>query len=393
MRSLAILGATGSIGRSTLSVVEAFPDRFRVVALAAGRNLALLRRQVERHRPELVAVAGDDAARELASSLPGVEVASGTAGLAAVACHPEADLVVAALVGSIGLAPTVAAIRAGKDIALANKETLVVAGALVMAEVARAGVNLLPVDSEHNAIHQALRVGPPGAVRRLLLTASGGPFRTWSAERIRSATVADALAHPTWRMGPKISVDSATMMNKGLEVIEAHHLFDAPAERIDGVVHPQSLVHSLVEYVDGTLIAQLSVNDMRVPILYALGWPERLVTPLAPLDLVAAGSLTFEAPDGARFPALGLARAALAAGGEMPAVLNAANEVAVALFLDGGCPFPAITDAIARTMDRWAARNRPLVDLEQAFAADREARRYASEALGKCCRSGDGSRG
>lgn len=393
MKSIAVLGSTGSIGRSTQSVVEAFPDRFRIVALAAGHNLEALRQQVRRHRPELVSVADSAEARRLAAELPGTVVLAGAEGLQAVACHPSADLVVAALVGSIGLAPTVAAIRAGKDVALANKETLVVAGALVMAEVARAGIHLLPVDSEHNAIHQALRVGPPGSVRRLLLTASGGPFRTWPAERIRAATVADALAHPTWRMGPKITVDSATLVNKGLEVIEAHHLFAMPAAQIDVLVHPQSLVHSLVEYVDGTLIAQLSVNDMRFPILYALGWPERLTSPLLSLDLVSAGTLTFEAPDPERFPALDLARAALEDGGEMPAVLNAANEVAVASFLAGRCSFPDISATIARTMERWAARNRPLADLEQAFAADHAARHLATELLRKCDPASRGSEG
>jgi len=383
VRRLALLGATGSIGRSTLDVVEAFPERFEVATMAAGRNIALLERQLERHRPVLVAVADEADAARLRRDHPGLEVVSGPDGLVAAACHVEVDLVVAALVGSVGLVPTLEAVRRGIDVALANKETLVVAGDLVMAEAARTGAAILPVDSEHNAIHQALRVGPPEGVRRILLTASGGPFRTWPTERIRAATVADALAHPTWSMGPKITVDSATMMNKGLEIIEAHHLFGLPSQLIDVVVHPQSLVHSLVEYVDGTLIAQLSVNDMRFPILYALAYPERLPSPMAPLDLVQAGTLTFEAPDPGRFPALSLARAALEAGGEMPAVLNAANEVAVARFLHGGLPFPAITDTIAAVMDAWQARNRPLADLEQALAVDREARRLAAERLGK----------
>jgi 1-deoxy-D-xylulose-5-phosphate reductoisomerase len=381
VKSIALLGATGSIGTSTLSVVEAFPDRFRVVAMAAGRNLDAVREQALRHCPRTVSVADPDGAASLARDLPGIRVTSGAEGLLEVACHPQADLVVSALVGSVGLEPTVAAIREGKDIALANKETLVVAGDLVMDEAARHGVDVLPVDSEHNAIHQALRVGPEHAVRRLLLTASGGPFRTWSIDRIRGATVEDALAHPTWDMGAKITVDSATLFNKGLEIIEAHHLFGVPEDRIDVLVHPQSLVHSLVEYVDGTLIAQLSVNDMRFPILYALAWPERLVTPLEPLDLVAAGRLDFEQPDTDRFPALDLARQALRAGGEMPAVLNAANEVAVQAFLGRRCAFPAITAAVAAVLDRWAGRNRPLTDLEQALSADREARRIAAEYL------------
>jgi len=382
MKSLAILGSTGSIGRSTLSVVESFPDRFRVVALAAGRNLALFREQVARHRPQVVAVADPADAAALTIEL-GQRVVAGAEGLLEVACHPDVQMVMAAMVGAAGLRPTLSAIRDGKDIALANKETLVVAGEVVMREVARAGVNLLPVDSEHNAIHQALRVGPTGSSARLILTASGGPFRTWTAERIAEASPADALAHPTWRMGPKITVDSATMVNKGLEIIEAHHLFGFPEERIAVVLHPQSLVHSLVEYIDGTLIAQLSVNDMRFPILYALAWPERLPSPLPKLDLAAVGSLGFETPDVEKFPALELARAALRAGGEMPAVLNAANEVAVAAFLAGRLSFPAIAATIARTLEGWQVRNRPLGSLEQAEAVDGEARALASRLIEK----------
>jgi len=391
MKRLAVLGSTGSIGTSTLSVVEAFPERFEVVALAAGRNLERLREQVGRHRPSMVAVAERDDALALERELDGARVLWGDEGLVEVACHEDADITVSALVGSLGLAPTLAAIRAGKDIALANKETLVVAGELVMAETARQGVNLLPVDSEHNAIHQGLRVGPAESVRRLLLTASGGPFRTWPAERVRRATVDDALAHPTWKMGPKISVDSATMMNKGLEIIEAVHLFGVPEDRIAVVVHPQSLVHSLVEYEDGTLIAQLSTNDMRFPILYALSWPERLPSPLPPLDLVSAATLTFEAPDDERFPAMGLARAAIRAGGELPAVLNAANEVAVAAFLAGRVPLTAIPAAVEAALDTWEARNRPLRDLEQALEADAEARRATSRWLEEFPPSGQGS--
>ncbi len=383
MKGVAVLGSTGSIGTSTLSVIESFPDRFRAVALAAGGNLELLADQARRHRPRLVSVRRREDAERLARELPGVEVTWGHEGLEAVACAADADVVLAALVGSVGLVPTLAAIGAGKDIALANKETLVVAGELVMAAAARAGVQLLPVDSEHNALHQALCGGPRSSVRRLLLTASGGPFRTWSAERIRHATVEDALAHPTWSMGPKITVDSATMMNKGLEIIEARHLFDVPEERIGVVVHPQSLVHSLVEYVDGTLLAQLSITDMRFPIQYALTWPERVATPLPFLDLVEAATLTFEAPDPERFPALKLARQALREGGEMPAVLNAANEEAVAAFLERRLAFTAIAEVTRVTMERWAAHNRPLGSLEQALAADAEARTMARDAVGK----------
>ncbi len=382
MKRIAILGSTGSIGTSTLAVLAAFPDRFKVVALGAGRNIALLRQQIADHQPKMVAVAEPEDALALAKEMPGIKVLSGREGLLEVACHPAAEMLMSALVGSVGLEPTMAAIAAGKDIALANKETLVVAGDLVMNEVAKAGVNLVPVDSEHNAIHQALRVGPIDAVRRLLLTASGGPFRTWSDAQIRSATVADALAHPTWQMGAKITIDSATMINKGLEIIEAHHLFDMPADRIDVLVHPQSLVHSLVEYIDGSQIAQLAVSDMRLPILYALAWPERLSSPVAALDLVKAGQLSFEEPDEQRFPALGLARSALAAGGEMPAVLNASNEVAVKAFLQERLPFWGIAATISAVLDAWVDRNRPLTTLEQALAADAEARSLTEQRLG-----------
>jgi len=377
VKRLAVLGSTGSIGTSTLSVVEAFPDRYRVEALAAGVNLEVLRPQIAVHRPSVVAVRHQKDAIALAGEFPATRFTSGPEGLEEVACAGEADTVVAALVGSVGLAPTLAAIHAGKNIALANKETLVVAGDVVMAAAADAGVDILPVDSEHNAIHQALRVGPADRVRRLILTASGGPFRTWSAEEIGRATLEQTLNHPTWKMGPKITVDSATMMNKGLEIIEAHHLFGVPSEAIDVLVHPQSLVHSLVEYVDGTLMAQLSVNDMRFPIMYALAWPDRLDSPLPALDLAQVGQLTFEAPDPIRFPALRLARQALEAGGEMPAVMNAANEVAVAAFLEGACAFLDITLTVEAVMDRWASQNRPLTDLEQALAADDEGRHLA----------------
>jgi 1-deoxy-D-xylulose-5-phosphate reductoisomerase len=381
-KSLAVLGSTGSIGSSTLSVVEAFPDRFRAVALAAGRNIEVLRRQIRQHRPRFVAVAEKQDAEALAEDFPELGVAWGEGALIEAACHPDADMIMAALVGSVGLMPTVAAIRAGKDVALANKETLVVAGALVVREAAEAGVSLLPVDSEHNAIHQALRVGPEGRVRRLILTASGGPFRTWPSADIETATRSDALAHPTWKMGAKITIDSATMMNKGLEIIEAHHLFGMPEDRIEILVHPQSLVHSLVEYVDGTLIAQLSINDMRFPILYALAWPERLPSPLAPLDLSEVAQLSFEAHDPDRFPATELAREALRSGGEMPAVLNAANEIAVQAFLEDRCAFGRITSTVREVLDNWQGRNRGLESVEQALAADREARRLAIELIG-----------
>ena len=383
MKTIAVLGSTGSIGTSTLSVVEAFPDRFQVVALAAGRNIELLREQVAHHKPQMVAVARAEDAQTLAREFEETRFVDGLDGVEEVASFEAAQMVVSALVGSVGLAPTVAAIRTGKDIALANKETLVVAGALVMAEVEHAGINLLPVDSEHAALHQALATARPDSVARLILTASGGPFRTWSSKQIAEATVADALAHPTWKMGPKITIDSATMMNKGLEIIEAHHLFAMPEDLIDVVVHPESLIHSIVEFVDGSLIAQMAPNDMRLPVLHALSWPDRLPHQMPGLDLLTAPPMTFEAPDEERFPSLRLARAALRAGGEMPAVLNAANEVAVAAFLDESCTLPAIVATIDATLDRWSARNRPLASIEQALAADRDARDVAKEELRK----------
>jgi 1-deoxy-D-xylulose-5-phosphate reductoisomerase len=382
MKRLAILGSTGSIGTSTLDLVRCHPDRFRVVALAAGRNLTELRRQILEHRPSLVSVASTDDAAILASEFPEIEVAAGAEGLHRAACHHDAEMVVSALVGAVGLMPTVAAIRSGKDIALANKETLVIAGKLIMAEARKADVQLLPVDSEHSALHQMLGARPNNAVTKLVLTASGGPFRTWTASRMGGATIDQALAHPTWRMGPKISVDSATMMNKGLEIIEAHHLFAMPEDRIDVVIHPQSVVHALVEFADKTLLAQLSANDMRSSILYALGWPESLTSPVETLDLAVVGRLDFFPPDGDRFPTLGLARAALRSGGEMPAALNAANEVAVEAFLAGGCPFHQIAATIDAVMEKWNSRNRPLRSIEQAMETDLEARRMAAAVLG-----------
>lgn len=383
MKRLAILGSTGSIGTSTLDVVARFPDRFEVVALAAGRNLALAAEQVRRFRPRLLAVADEEGARRLRLELPGVEVMAGEAGRVAVATHPDATAVVGALVGALGLVPSWRALELGKDLLLANKETLVVAGALVMDLARGTGSRVLPIDSEHNAIHQALRAGNPEAVRRLVLTASGGPFRTFSAAELERVTVEQALAHPTWRMGAKITVDSATMMNKGLEIIEAHHLFGVEEARIDLVVHPQSRVHSLVEFVDGTLIAQLSVNDMRFPILYALAYPERLPSPIGFLDLVEVGALTFEPADEVRFPALRLAREALRAGGGMPAVMNAANEVAVGAFLDRRLRFVDIARVVEEVVGASRLASRPLASLADALAADAEGRALAARVVAK----------
>ncbi len=383
MKRLAILGSTGSIGTATLDVVARFPAEFEVVALAAGRNLALLAEQVRTWRPRLVAVAEESHAAELRRAFPRVEVASGAAGREAVATHPDATTVVSALVGALGLVPTWRALALGREVALANKETLVAAGDLVMAAAAAAGGRVLPIDSEHNALHQALRVGPRSAVRRLILTASGGPFRTWSAEALAHVTVEQALAHPTWRMGAKITVDSATMMNKGLEIIEAHHLFGVPGESIAVVVHPESRVHSLVEYADGTLIAQLSVNDMRFPILYALSYPDRLPSPLGFLDLAEVGALHFEPADERRFPSLRLAREALGAGGTVPAVLSAANEVAVAAFLANRLPFAGIPAVVEAATAREAAQAHTLRVMEDALAADARGRAWAAEEIAK----------
>jgi 1-deoxy-D-xylulose-5-phosphate reductoisomerase len=383
-KRIAILGSTGSVGEQTLALVEAFPERYRAVALAAGRNLDKLAQQVTRFRPELVSVATPEGARELRHRLGDAKVAIevGEAGLAAVAAHP-ADLVVSSLVGAIGLAPTLAAIRAGRDVALANKEVLVTAGALVLREVRARGVTLLPVDSEHSAIFQALAGQRREDVARLLLTASGGPFRTWDERRIARATVEEALAHPNWSMGPKITIDSATLMNKGLEVIEARWLFDMPPERVEVIVHPQSIVHSLVEFRDGSVLAQLGLPDMRVPIAVALAHPERLPLDLR-LDLSAVGRLDFEAPDRKRFPCLDLAYAALAADEAAPAVLNAANEVAVAAFLAGRIAFPAIAATNAAVLDAHAGRHRgaTLRDLRDVQEADAWGRAQARARVG-----------
>lgn len=383
MTDLTILGSTGSIGEQTLAVVAAHPARFRVRALAAGKNVAKLAAQVERFRPALVSVGDATAAAELRRVLPdvSVEIAHGDAGLEAVALA-DADVVVAGLVGAIGLRPTLAALRAGRRVALANKEVLVMAGALVVREAARWGSELLPVDSEHSAIFQALAGQRREDVARIVLTASGGPFRTWSGERIACATREEALRHPNWAMGPKITVDSATLMNKGLEVIEARWLFDLPPAQVGVVVHPESIVHSLVEFIDGSLLAQLGLPDMRAPIALALAWPERLALDVPRLDLAALGRLHFEEPDLARFPCLRLAYEALAGGEAAPAALNAANEVAVAAFLAGEIGFPSIAATCDAVLDAFLARPAAaLRDLDDVLAVDDWARRAARERL------------
>jgi 1-deoxy-D-xylulose-5-phosphate reductoisomerase len=392
MRRLAVLGSTGSVGEQALAVAEAFPDRYAVVALAAGRNVEKLADQVRRFEPEVVSVV-DAAAADLLRERLGrddLAVEWGAGGLDAVATH-AADLVVAGLVGAVGLRPTLAAIRAGRDIALANKEVLVTAGALVLREARARGVTLLPVDSEHSAIFQALAGQRREDVARLILTASGGPFRTWTPERIARATVEQALDHPNWDMGPKITIDSATLMNKGLEVIEARWLFDVPPEQVDIVVHPQSIVHSMVEFQDGSVLAQLGLPDMRVPIAVALAHPERLPLDWPRLDLAALGRLDFETPDRKRFPCLDLAYAALAADEAAPAVLNAANEVSVAAFLAGEISFPAIAAANAGVLDAHVARATAatLRDLKDVAEADAWARDCARAWLASPKGAGD----
>jgi 1-deoxy-D-xylulose-5-phosphate reductoisomerase len=377
LKRLAILGATGSIGQSTLQVVEAFPDAFRVVALAGGRNVDVLEQQALRFGPSLVATADPEGAGRLRERLgPATRVVDGLDGLIEAARHPEADLVVCGIVGAAGLRPAYAAVDAGRDIALANKEALVVGGAFLTARAEATGARILPVDSEHNALHQCLRGESAAEVRRLWLTASGGPFRSWDAARLATATPAEALRHPTWKMGPKITIDSATLMNKGLEVIEAHWLFGVPGERIRVVVHPQSVVHSMVEFVDGSFKAQLGVTDMRHPIQYALTWPERWRSPLAPFDPVAAGTLEFLEPDSRRFPCLDLAYRALDHGGAATTVLNAANEVAVAGFLEGRLCFLDIPRVILAALDRHAAD--PAQTLDDVLSADARARETAA---------------
>jgi 1-deoxy-D-xylulose-5-phosphate reductoisomerase len=385
-RRIAILGSTGSIGEQTLAVCERFPERYRVAALGAGRNVAKLADQVRRFRPALVSVGSPEAARELRERLgrEAPRVAVGREGLCEVAAHP-ADLVVSALVGAVGLEPTLVAIRAGRDLALANKEVLVMAGALVLRELRARAARILPVDSEHSAIFQALAGQRREDVAKLVLTASGGPFRTWSAREIADATLEQALRHPNWDMGPKITIDSATLMNKGLEVIEARWLFEMPPEQVDVVVHPQSIVHSLVEFVDGSVLAQLGLPDMRVPIAVALAWPERLPLELPRLDLAAIGRLDFEVPDRKRSACLDLAYAALAADEAAPAVLNAANEVCVAAFLAGRTRFPAIAAGNAAVLEAHVARagGASLRDLDDVLEADRWARASAEAWLAR----------
>lgn len=378
MKTLTLLGSTGSIGCNVLDVVRSFPGQYRVTGLAAGKNISKLLEQVLEFHPELISVADEKGAEQLCQRLP-VEyrdrVRYGSEGTQQVAALDSADMTVSAIVGAAGLLPTLAAIEAGKDIGLANKETLVMAGKLVMDRCREKGVQLLPVDSEHSAIFQALEAGHKDDVAKIILTASGGPFREKSRQELKSVTPDQALSHPNWDMGRKISIDSATLMNKGLEVIEAKWLFDVAVDAIDVVVHPQSIVHSLVEYQDGSVIAQLGIPDMRIPIAYALSYPRRLAMPLPGLNLSQCSNLEFHDPDYDRFPALSLAFTAIRKGGVVPAVLNAANEIAVDAFLDKKIPFLDIAATVATVMEQVQDGSEDLID--DILAADTEARQVA----------------
>lgn len=381
MKNISILGSTGSIGVSTLEIVAAHPDRFKVVALSAGSNLELLREQIEKFSPRLVAVITEESANKLRSMLTGKkpEIHFGVQGMIEVATIAESEMVVAAIVGAAGLVPTAAAVKAGKDLALANKETLVTAGHLIMGMAKEKGIKIYPVDSEHSAIFQSLQGHRVADVKRIILTASGGPFFNYPMEKLAQVTVKEALNHPNWSMGRKITIDSATMMNKGLEVIEARWLFDMPAEKISVHIHPQSIIHSMVEYVDGCLVAQLGVPDMKAPIAYALTYPERVETGVKALDLTALSGLTFFNPDCSRFPTLRLAYQAMKSGESMPTVLNAANEVAVEAFLEGRIRFIDIPVVIEKTM---AAHNpQGLATIEDVLLIDRWGRDKAREIL------------
>lgn len=379
MKNITILGSTGSIGVSTLEIVAAHPDRFRIIALTAGKNLELFTSQIKLFAPRIAVVACESDVAKLKEMCSGldVEILGGVEGLISAATAAETEMVVAAIVGAAGLVPTVAAIRAKKDIALANKETLVTAGHLIMELVAEYGVRLFPVDSEHSAVFQSIEGHRSADIRKIILTASGGPFLNTPVEQLKKVTVSDALNHPNWSMGRKITIDSATMMNKGLEVLEARWLFDTSVDKIDVNIHPQSIIHSMVEYVDGCVIAQLGTPDMKAPIAYALSYPERVSTGVKPLDLTACSGLTFFRPDLDKFPCLGLAYRAINAGESMPAVMNAANEIAVEAFLDGKVGFVQIAEIIEQTMNAHTAHD--LCSINEVLKADRWSRATALE--------------
>jgi len=378
VKAISLLGSTGSIGTQTLAIVAQYPQQFRVVGMAAGRNVSLFAQQIRQFRPEIVAICDEDKLPELRAAIAELDpqpiILAGSAGVVEVARYGDAEAVVTGIVGCAGLLPTIAAIKAGKDIALANKETLIAGGPIVLPLVEKHGVKLLPADSEHSAIFQCLQGVPNGGLRKILLTASGGAFRDWAVEKLADVTVADALKHPNWSMGRKITVDSATLMNKGLEVIEAHYLFGVDYDDIEIVIHPQSIIHSLIELQDTSVLAQLGWADMRLPLLYALSYPDRLPTNWERLNLVKAGNLTFREPDHEKYPCMGLAYAAGRAGGCLPAVLNAANEQAVALFLDEKIRFLDIPRLIEQTCDRYQSQNRATPSLEDILAADEWAR-------------------
>jgi 1-deoxy-D-xylulose-5-phosphate reductoisomerase len=378
VKRISILGSTGSIGTQTLDIVSQYPEQFQVVGLAAGSNITLLAEQIRQFHPEIVAIRDPNLLDLLKEALTGLEqipiFVTGEAGIVELARYGDAQTVVTGIVGCAGLLPTIAAIEAGKDIALANKETLIAGGPVVLPLVEKQGVKLLPADSEHSAIFQCLQGIPPGGLRRIVLTASGGAFRDWSVEQLPYVTVQDALKHPNWSMGRKITVDSATLMNKGLEVIEAHFLFGVDYDAIDIVIHPQSIIHSLIEVQDTSVLAQLGWPDMRLPLLYSLSWPDRLYTNWETLDLVKAGSLTFREPDHQKYPCMQLAYSAGRAGGAMPAVLNAANEQAVALFLEEKIAFLDIPRLIEMACDRFATQNTSTPSLSDILAADQWAR-------------------
>ena len=378
MKAISLLGSTGSIGTQTLDIVAQNPDRFRIVGLAAGRNVEMLAAQIRQFRPQIAAICDADALPQLKAAIADLDsppiLLAGSEGVVEVARYGDASAVVTGIVGCAGLLPTIAAIEAGKDIALANKETLIAGGPVVLPLVEKHKVKLLPADSEHSAIFQCLQGVPAGGLRRILLTASGGAFRDRPVEQLASVTVADALKHPNWTMGRKITIDSATLMNKGLEVIEAHYLFGADYDQIEIVIHPQSIIHSLIELQDTSVLAQLGWPDMRLPLLYALSYPNRIPTDWKPLDLVKSGDLTFREPDHAKYPCMQLAYAAGRAGGSMPAVLNAANEQAVELFLNEQIQFLDIPRLIEQVCDRHQADNRPDPSLEDILAADQWAR-------------------
>ncbi|SFM41260.1 1-deoxy-D-xylulose-5-phosphate reductoisomerase [Thermodesulforhabdus norvegica] len=382
-KNLVILGSTGSIGRSTLDIVSRFPDRFKVLALAAGKNVELLAEQIRMFRPQYAVIKDEKdiprLARLLDSEALQVKLLSGTDGYRHIAALPEADLLVSAIVGAAGLLPTYDAVRAGKTIALANKETLVIAGKIITSEARKSGASILPVDSEHNAVFQALQGHRKDDVKRIILTASGGPFYNWPRDKIEKASPDQALKHPNWSMGAKITIDSATLMNKGLEIIEAHWLFEMPLERIAVVIHPESIIHSMVEYIDGSVIAQMAIPDMRIPIAYALSFPARLKIDLPILDLIELSRLSFLPPDEERFPCLRLAREACARGGTYPAVLNAANEVAVQAFLEKRIGFYDIPEVIQKTLEKHGGE--ALESLEQVLETDKWAREVSASII------------